>query len=133
MKESDWRYKLVTLYRKQHPDNFIWAMDAKFKAGFPDLYIIEAGLGKHFELKVFSSVSGISIGTLKNFFKPIQISIMKSINSGGGHAIGLALNKSTSNVYLFHPVHDICHIMTPERFKRWWLETHHSWAEAEAI
>lgn len=135
MKESDWRAKLVSLYKQTRPEGFIWAMDAKFKAGFPDLYVIdrENGLGRHFELKVFSSVNGTSLGTLKKFFAPIQISVMKSINLAGGSAIGMAFNKATLNVYLFDPVQEIMFIMNQERFKHWWTVTCHSWLEAEMV
>lgn len=136
MKETEWRSKLVKQFKEHKPNSFIWAMDAKFKSGFPDLYLIhDTSKGfmssRHFELKVFCSVNGTSIGTLKKFFAPIQISIMKSINMAGGSAIGMALNKATSNVYLFHPVEEIMFILTPEKFKSWWCYSNHSWAEAE--
>lgn len=52
MKESQWRSKLIALRRKTNPNDFIWAMDAKFKAGFPDLYILNNGIPIHIELKI---------------------------------------------------------------------------------
>lgn len=133
MKETEWRSKLVQEFKRSNPHSFIWAMDAKFKAGFPDLYLIDrdTGIGRHIELKVFSSACNISLGTLRKFFEPIQISVMKSINIASGSAIGMALNKATLNVYLFDPLQDIMFILKPEAFKRWWVQSHHSWAEAE--
>ena len=133
MKETEWRSKLVRQFKEHKPESFIWAMDAKFKAGFPDLYLIdrETSQGRHIELKVFSDTEGTSLGELRKFFDPIQISIMKSINIAGGSAIGMALNKATLNVYLFDPNQDIMFILKPDAFKRWWVQSNHSWLEAE--
>lgn len=132
MKETEWRSKLVRQFKEAKPGSFIWTMDAKFKAGFPDLYIVDLGVCKHIELKVFSSTSGTSLASLRKFFDPIQISVMRSINKAGGYAIGMALNKATNNVYLFDPTNDLMFILSPERFKAWWTATMHSWEEAEA-
>lgn len=52
MKESQWRTKLIAMRRKTNPNDFIWAMDAKFKAGFPDLYLLSNGVPYHLELKI---------------------------------------------------------------------------------
>lgn len=135
MKETQWRSKLVATYKRTQPSSFIWAMDAKFKAGFPDLYIIdqEGGRGKHFELKVCTQTNGISMARLRNYFDPIQISVMRSIQKAGGSAIGMVLNLATKNVYLFDPLLDIMFILNPVDFHHWWSNTSHSWLEAEAI
>lgn len=52
MKESVWRSKLIQMRRKTNPADFIWSMDAKFKAGFPDIYLLTAGRPFHIELKI---------------------------------------------------------------------------------
>lgn len=133
MKENEWRTKLVQQFKQNKPNSFIWVNSSKFVSGFPDLYLIdqETGIGRHIELKVFSSTNGVSLGALRKFFDPIQISVMRSINIAGGSAIGMALNKATLNVYLFDPVQDIMFILKPDAFKRWWVQSNHSWVEAE--
>ena len=51
MKESAWRYKLVQKFKEHNPHGFIWAHDAHFKTGFPDLTTIVQGTTKLIELK----------------------------------------------------------------------------------
>lgn len=64
MKESQWRSKLIRLRKQSNPADFIWAMDAKFKAGFPDLYLLVKGIPVHIELKIADEPTKIQEFTL---------------------------------------------------------------------
>lgn len=52
MLESSWRSKLVDAFRKNQPRGFIWVNDVRYKAGFPDIYIVLNCICRHYELKV---------------------------------------------------------------------------------
>lgn len=113
MKETAWRTKLIKQFRSRNEKGFIWAHDAKFKAGFPDLYTVVTGIGCHYELKVGQSKYhvGDKFGEcIKRAFEPIQIAISNEIAAAAGKARGLILlptkevvlvnfNESTLKVY----------------------------------
>jgi len=119
MKEVQWRSKLIQLFRKANPDSFIWAMDAKFKAGFPDLYLVHNGKSFHYELKV-ARYPIPSFSLLAEFFAPIQLSVMRQINKSGGIARGLILN-TDGYVYLRDFTRDNLEIFNPVIFNQFWV------------
>jgi hypothetical protein len=51
MLEGDFRRALVQAFGRRS-SRFIWAFDAKFKAGWPDLYWVSFGRSFHAELKL---------------------------------------------------------------------------------
>lgn len=135
MKESQWRSQLIEMIRSKHkdPSDFIWAMDAKFKAGFPDLYLVLSGVDipKHYELKVSKTAPKDDYDVI-NFFKKIQVSIMKSICKAGGHARGLILTENSAEVWMVDFYRDKLHVFGREAFNNWWSRSCHSWEEAES-
>jgi len=123
MKETEWRSKLVRLFKLYHPNDFIWAMDAKFKAGFPDLYIIFNKNPYHIELKVVDKFPiNKSTEDLLQLFAPLQLSVMRSINKAGTKANGLVLDKSCGDVWLYYMNSSYWSQMIPEKFKSAWCE-----------
>jgi len=123
MKESQWRTKLVNDFKKyQIRDSFIWAMDAKFKAGFPDLLVIIMGKTIHYELKVIRAHTNKSCFEL---FDPIQRSVMSSINRAGGDARGLILNECDDEVLMFDFTRHLSAIYNKNVFNNlYWINTH---------
>ena len=103
MKESQWRSKLVADFRKRKQKGFIWAHDAKFKAGYPDLQTIVKGLECHYELKVSDRYKneGTFEMQLKRLFEPIQIAIMTQMREACGRVRGLVL-QSDKSVLVFN-------------------------------
>lgn len=136
MKEVQWRSKLVSSFKLNRPNDFIWAMDAKFKAGFPDLYVIGgSACSYHYELKVTKKIHYGSID-LKLLFDPIQISVMNSINRAGGDARGLILqeNKGYYNcIWMVNFLREKIKRFDPEIFTHFWQLTDQSWAAAQVF
>ena len=68
-------------------------MDAKFKAGFPDLYILINGRAIHYELKVSDTYKEdwTFDAIIKRFFDPLQVTVLNAIAAAGGVARGLIL------------------------------------------
>lgn len=120
MKETHWRSKLIKLFKETHPNEFIWAMDAKFKAGFPDLLVIVDGRTIHYELKAVSFCSFDNLG----FFKPIQLSIIRAINRAGGDARGLIRFNMTDQICLVDAAFKQ-HIFNSIEFTEFWSGDHH--------
>lgn len=53
MKENEWRSKLVKAFTQNFKDQgFIWVNDVRYKAGWPDIYIVANGVSRHYELKL---------------------------------------------------------------------------------
>ncbi len=77
MRETQWRYKLVTLFREQNPTGFIWAHDAHFKTGFPDLTTAHCGVTKWIELKRIRNVQQNPMDKLS----PTQVETLKKLNA----------------------------------------------------
>ncbi len=75
MKESAWRYKLALKFRAHNPHGFIWAHDAHFKTGFPDLTTIVQGVTKWIELK---RIPNIKYDPLKKL-KPTQLETLNKM------------------------------------------------------
>jgi hypothetical protein len=128
MKESQWRAKLVKDF-KQHFDEtegFIWAMDAKFKAGFPDLLLIIIGQTIHYELKIARTWV---LGTTKRYFEPIQLSVMNSINKAHGEARGLLYSIPEAKIYMIDFTRDKQVVFSFEQFRQFWASTQ-TWEHA---
>lgn len=131
MKEVQWRSKLVSKFRLKRPSDFIWAMDAKFKAGFPDLYvIIRFASSYHYELKMTKKPHYGSM-SLRKLFDPIQISVMNSINQSGGNARGLILQEHLLGqfIWMVDFSREKIKRFDPNNFMDFWLDTNHSWGQ----
>lgn len=76
MRETQWRYKLVLLFREQNPGGFIWAHDAHFKTGFPDLTSVNNGVVKWIELKRIRNVKQNPQAKLS----PTQVETLKKLS-----------------------------------------------------
>lgn len=131
MKETQWRSKLVSQFKLFNANDFIWAMDAKFKAGFPDLYLIVRGKSIHYELKMTNKVH-FGSKDLEKLFDPIQISVMRSIGKAGIAARGL-VHENAGNctfIWMVDFYNERVHRFTEDSFKIFWSITDHSWAAA---
>lgn len=92
MLENAWKAKLVRLFKKKRPLDFIWATEARLKSGYPDLYILKNGTPIHCELKsvIFSGAfERTHLSNYKKYFEPLQIEILKRISQAGAHAYGV--------------------------------------------
>ena len=85
MKESNFRTKLCKEFRKNFPDSFIWANDAHFKSGMPDLMSITRTDTRFFELK---SHLREPKDLLKGFTK-IQLATIGRMVKAGSVVLGL--------------------------------------------
>lgn len=92
MKESQWRSKLMRMRKTTNPTNFIWIMDAKFKAGFPDIYLLIDGTPVHIELKIAHFYNGY------NGLDPIQLQTLKMLAAAGAVAFCFNLEDKTVGV-----------------------------------
>ena len=83
--ESRWRSSLVKLFQRMVPKGFIWAHDAHFRHGFPDLTMIfPEGRVVHAELKIqrhpYHPLDGL---------EPRQKLVLQQIAKAGGTALVL--------------------------------------------
>lgn len=120
--ETSWRTKLIREFKKAHPDGFIWAMDAKFKAGFPDLLVILNGKSFYFELKVIHHyTNGRYIPEqIKKLCQPVQISVLRSMGQSGAVAGIFVLETLTQNVCWLNPWTGKFMLLYPSYFKQLW-------------
>ena len=129
MKESAWRSKLVKLFNITHSEGFIWAMDAKFKAGFPDLYVLINGtmgghsLPFHYELKVVDNFREASLDVM-DYLEPVQISVCKSIAKAGGKSRALVLSLQKKDVYLYDFSTHSTMLFSNDLFTTFWVGRH---------
>lgn len=92
MLENVWKAKLVRLFKKKRPLDFIWPTEVRLKSGYPDLYILKQGTPIHCELKVVR-YNGPHLKfdpyQYKKYFEPIQIEILKRLSQAGAYAYGV--------------------------------------------
>lgn len=120
MKESQWRTKLIQMWRKRTDKGFIWAHDAKFKSGFPDLYTIANGLACHYELKVRDrepKTYAEAIATVE----PIQLATLREIAGNAGNARILIL-LSDKRVVLVNINANELHVYQDYEFNFCWMK-----------
>ena len=93
--ESKWRTEILQHFRKTVPWGFIWAHDAHFRHGFPDLTMIyHPGKVIHAELKVRRQEQAHLLQGLE----PRQEITLKQISDSGGRALVFVLNPNSRNV-----------------------------------
>lgn len=119
MKESAWRYKLVQKFKEQNPYGFIWAHDAHFKTGFPDLTTIVDGTTKWIELK---RIRNIRCDPLKEL-KPTQRETLNKMDvANRGRCFVLARADDTGEICCVNTLTELATTWPGEVFHRenWW-------------
>lgn len=109
MKESQWRSKLIAMRKKTNPNDFIWVMDAKFKSGFPDIYLLAAGKPYHIELKI------------NDYPTKLQESVLYSLANAGAISLCFSLKNDSLVQVSFYDNRFIKHDVFQEDlfYKQW--------------
>lgn len=119
MKESAWRYKLVQKFKEHNPHGFIWAHDAHFKTGFPDLTTIVQGTTKWIELK---RIRNIGCDPLKQLKPTQRETLNKMVVASKGRCFVLARADDSGNVCCVNLL-TMANIKWPGEFfhrENWW-------------
>lgn len=126
MKESEFRSKLLSVFNSAHnPGAFIWAHDAHFRSGFPDLYWVFPGspYPHHAELKVVKRNETLPADPMTLCTK-IQRYIMGKMakTSAKVYLIVLHEQKSGSRNVILLPLHsgEASSTQNYDAFMRWW-------------
>ena len=114
-RENVWRSAILKHFRTECPAGFIWAHDAHFRHGFPDLTIILPPWGReiHVELKVCDTgeehLKGVS---------PRQIVTLQNIARAGGTSLVWTLIPSQGLVLWYDMRTKGTRIMTKDQFEK---------------
>ncbi len=119
MRETQWRYKLVCLFREQNPNGFIWAHDAHFKTGFPDLTTIVQGTVKWIELK---RIRNVRCDPLKELKPTQRETLNKMVVASKGRGFVLARADDSKEVCCVNLLTGATTTWPGEIFQRenWW-------------
>lgn len=120
MRESDFRSKLVQEFGRR-TSKFIWAFDAKFKAGWPDLYWVSFSRSYHAELKLVKTPTmPKSIWTIPD---KIQMQTMQGLTDAGAEVRVIVLHappRGPKTVHYGSPHARTVTVYKYDDFISWW-------------
>ena len=116
MKENEWRSKLVKAFTQNFKDQgFIWVNDVRYKAGWPDIYVVLNGFSSHYELKLCRG------SILIDQMSPLQRAVCRRLAKAGAHVSCLTYLPETELVHVECISQQTEYVLSLAKFNERWI------------